>query len=583
MDYKRLALFSALILISLNLYQAWMKDYPAVEQRITNVKVDNSSSQTNSIEQSNTSGSYVPNIQTNEISATKESNSSASNSNSNLALNKKSSSHDLITVTTDTLNIKIDSENGNIVGANLLKYAQSSKEKDQSFKLLTDDLRKYVANSSLFIKTDKGVQNLDIKYSNKQTSYRLEAGQDDLNILLKGQTAAGLNVEKTITLKRASYLINVSYQITNNSGAPWTGQMNTQLLQQNPKIDKSSMFHVGTYTGAAVSDPDEKLYQKVSFDNIADKNFNKKIKSGWIAMQEHYFLSAWIPTAGSTNHFYSRFVDEQYIIGMVSQPFKVAPGSSLTIASKLYTGPEITSNLEQIAPGLNLTIDYGILSVISTLIFTVMSYIYSVVGNWGWSIVLVTMFIKLLFFQLSAKSYKSMASMRRLQPKIMDLRERYSDDKPKLSQATMELYRSEKVNPLGGCLPIVIQIPVFIALYWVLLESVELRQAPWIFWIHDLSEPDPFYILPVIMGLTMFIQQKLGPASPDPTQAKMMMMLPVLFTFLFSSFPAGLVLYWTVNNSLSIMQQWYITRKYSGEAPKKKTNGMSDKKLVTSK
>ena len=382
MDYKRLVLFSALLLISLNLYQTWMKEYPPVEKSAAKVHAQTSATLANNVDQqANTGGSYVPNIQTSEVALDKESNTSVSSSN--LALEQKNSSHELITVITDTLNLKIDSENGNIVGANLLKYAQSSKEKDQPFQLLTDNLRKYVANSSLFIKTSKGVQNLDIKYSSQQKSYKLESGFDDVKVVLSGKTSAGLNVDKIITLKRDSYLINVSYQITNNSNEAWTGQMNTQLLQQNPKIDKSSMFHVGTYSGAAVSDPDDKLYQKVSFDNIAETNFNKKIKSGWIAMQEHYFLSAWIPTDGSTNHFYSRFVDEQYIIGMVSQPFNVAPGSSLSIGSKLYTGPEITSNLEKIAPGLNLTIDYGILSVISTLIFTVMSYIYGVVGKLG--------------------------------------------------------------------------------------------------------------------------------------------------------------------------------------------------------
>lgn len=576
MDYKRLVLFSALLLISLNLYQAWMKDYPVAQQLPIATHVDN-----NSTEQSTTGGSYLPNIKSSEV--VNRSPTSSMDVDNHAKAAKISSDHDLVTVITDTLSLKIDSENGNIVSAQLLKYDQSSKEKNIPFQMLDDGLRKYVANSSLFIKTDTGVQNLDVKYSSRQPSYKLEEGQPEVKVVLSGQTKSGLKIDKIITLKRNSYLMNLNYKIENNTGAPWTGQMNTQLLQQNPKIDKSSIFHVGTYTGASVSDPSDKLYQKISFDNIAEKNFNKKITSGWIAMQEHYFLSAWVPKAGSTNHFYSRFVDEQYIIGMVSQPFVVAPGSSITIGSKLYTGPEITGNLEKIAPGLNLTIDYGILSVVSSLIFTVMSYIYGVVGNWGWSIVLVTMLIKLVFFRLSAKSYKSMASMRRLQPKIMDLRERYSDDKPKLSQATMELYRKEKVNPLGGCLPIVIQIPVFIALYWVLLESVELRQAPWIFWIHDLSEPDPFYILPVIMGLSMFIQQRLGPAS-DPTQAKMMMMLPVLFTFLFSSFPAGLVLYWTVNNTLSILQQWYITRKYSGETPKKKIEVIpADKKLATSK
>ncbi len=572
MDYKRLVLFSALLLISLNLYQAWVKDYPdvpvAVERTIT-------PHQDQAI-QSKDNGSYLPNV-----AVTAQSSPVASES-----VIKKSEpvvARELITIKTDVLALGLDAQNGNIVSAELLNYAQSPQEKDKAFQLLTDDLRKYVANSSLFIKTKEGIETLDLVYSSEARAYELSPGQSKLSIVLNAKTKEGLLVQKTITLSRGRYVMNFSYKIINNTGASWTGQINSQLLQQNPKKDKSSMFHVGTYTGAAVSDPKDKLYKKISFDDIAAKNYDKTIESGWVAMQEHYFLSAWVPLAGTMNHFYSRYIDEQYIIGFVSEPFVIAPGQSKELTNQLYTGPEVTSRLEKVAPGLNLTIDYGILSVISIFIFTVMSYIYAIVGNWGWSIILVTMLIKLVFFQLSAKSYRSMASMRRLQPKIMELRDKFADDKAKLSQATMELYRKEKVNPLGGCLPILIQMPVFIALYWMLMESVELRQAPWMFWIQDLSSPDPLYILPVLMGLTMFIQQKLGPASPDPAQAKMMMMLPVLFTFLFSSFPAGLVLYWTVNNSLSILQQWYITRKYGGEPVKKKSSDADNKKLAPSK
>lgn len=567
MDYKRLFLFSALIYVGLNLYQAWVKEYPTEQQVVQQY-------QQNSQQPTTADGSYLPNIQSSSVESQKVSATPISNH----------SQQKLIDVKTDVLDLKIEASNGDIIGANLLKYSQSSKEKDKPFELLTDDLRKYVANSSLFVKTEHGVKNLDIAYSINKTAYQLTPGQNELQVILQGQTETGLKVEKIFTLKRGSYLVELEYRVDNQTGQSWTGQMNTQLLQKSPKEDKSSMFHVGSYTGAAMSDPTDKLYKKVSFADISTSQLDKTVKNGWVAMQEHYFLSAWVPTQGTTNHFYSRFIDEQYIIGMVSQPLTIAEGQTKAIASKLYVGPEVTSVLEKIAPGLNLTVDYGMLSIISIFIFTVMSYIYKVVGNWGWSIVLVTMLIKLAFFKLSAKSYKSMAGMRKLQPQITALRERYANDKARLSQETMELYRKEQVNPLGGCLPILVQIPVFIALYWVLLESVELRQAPWILWIHDLSEPDPFYILPVIMGISMFVQQKLGPASPDPMQAKMMMMLPVLFTFLFSSFPAGLVLYWTVNNTLSILQQWYITRKYSDDKPtNNKGAGFSNKKLAMSK
>lgn len=547
-----------------------MKDYPVIENKSEVVStVDNQvlASKLNS------NVNYLPNV----TSANAEKNNEIMHKQPELIQN----SDNIISIKTDVLELNLDSSNGNIVGASLLNYAQSTNEKETAFRLLTDGLRKYVANNSLFIKTEGGVKELALSFSSDSSAYVLAPSQTKLKVVLKASTPEGLLVEKTITLSRDSYLIEFNTQITNNTSRDWAGQMNSQLLQKNPKQDKSSMFHVGTYTGAAISNPEDKLYKKVSFEDIAAANIDKTVKSGWVAMQEHYFLSAWVPLSGTTNHFYSRFVDEQYIIGFVSEPFVIAPGMTKSLINHLYTGPEVTSRLEKVAPGLNLTIDYGMLSVISIFIFSVMSYIYAFVGNWGWSIVLVTLLIKLVFYQLSAKSYRSMASMRRLQPKITELRDRYADDKTKLSQVTMELYRKEKVNPLGGCLPILVQMPVFIALYWMLMESVELRQAPWMLWIQDLSSPDPLYVLPVFMGLTMFIQQKLGPASPDPTQAKMMMMLPVLFTFLFSSFPAGLVLYWTVNNSLSIIQQWYITRKYGEEIKAKKKT--SSKKLVTAK
>ena len=278
-------------------------------------------------------------------------------------------------------------------------------------------------------------------------------------------------------------------------------------------------------------------------------------------MLEHYFLGAWIPVSSQAYQFYSKATPAQrYTIGMLGPVLQAAPGSTITTGSKLYAGPELTDVLKNIAPGLDLTVDYGVLWFISMAIFSVMKEIYHFIGNWGWSIVLVTLMIKLLFYKLSATSYRSMAAMRKIQPRIQALRERYGDDRPKLTQATMELYKNEKINPLGGCLPMLVQIPVFLALYWVLIESVQLRQAPFILWIHDLSVKDPYYVLPLLMGITIFIQQKMSPPPPDPLQAKVMMVLPVFFTVLFLGFPAGLVLYWVVNNTLSIAQQWYIMR-----------------------
>ena len=351
--------------------------------------------------------------------------------------------------------------------------------------------------------------------------------------------------------------------------------MNTQLLRTQPVSDKNNLLPgSNSYTGASYSNPGQHRYKKVTFKDMSKGNLDAKATGGWIAMQQHYFLTAWVPNQDVSGRFYTRSFNGNYVIGSLSPTIELSPGQSDSVNARLYLGPEKTSLLKGIAPGLDLTVDYGWLWFISSVLFSVMKAIYSVVGNWGWSIVLVTFLIKLAFFRLSATSYKSMANMRKLQPKMQALRERYGDDKAKLSQATMELYKKEKLNPLGGCLPILVQIPVFIALYWVLIESVELRQAPFIFWIKDLATADPYHVLPLIMGVTMLIQQKLNPAPPDPMQAKVMMFLPVVFTALFWNFPSGLVLYWVVQNVLSILQQWFITRRYDD----KFTNG---KKLAS--
>lgn len=559
MEYKRTFLLAALFAVGYSLWMAWQKDYPPVQPNpLQTVSRAADSLVPNTTSSANKSGAYIPNLP-NQASGEVQKPQPSVVSNTSTPTNAPS-----ISVKTDVLSVAIDLSHGDIVQANLLKYNQSANDK-QPFQLLKRGDEKYIANNSLFIKGPNGGENLNFHYKSDQTTYQLPLGEDILTVRLKGELDNGVVAHKIFTFKRGNYLVDIHYEIENRTPVSWTAFMNSQLLRKAPPDTSSSMFQVGSYTGTSYSDPKEKLYQKLSFKNMTKDNLSRQVKDGWVAMQEHYFLSAFVPTSGTSNHFYSRAMDNEYLIGMVSTPVVVSPDGKNTIGTQLYIGPEITSVLNGIAPGLDLTIDYGWLWFISKYLFMVMSFIHGIVGNWGWSIVLTTLLIKLCFYQLSAKSYRSMASMRKLQPQIASLKERYGEDKAKLSQATMELYRKEKVNPFGGCLPIVVQIPVFIALYWVLLESVQLRQAPFIFWIHDLSEADPYYILPVIMGLTMFAQQKLAPASPDPTQAKMMMMLPVVFTFLFAHFPSGLVLYWIVNNTLSILQQWYITRKYSGE------------------
>ena len=315
------------------------------------------------------------------------------------------------------------------------------------------------------------------------------------------------------------------------------------------------------YTGGAISSP-EKRYEKITFDAMTEQPLSRDVQGGWVAMIQHYFVSAWVPGQQESNHLYTKALpDERFIIGLVEPTVQVPPGATGTLDAELYMGPKDQTRLEQIATGLDLTVDYGWLWFIAQPLFWLLKWFHHLVGNWGVAIILVTLLIKLAFYKLSATSYRSMANMRRMAPKMQDLKQRYAGDREKLNHAMMELYKKEKINPLGGCLPIVVQIPVFIALYWMLLESVELRQAPFFLWIHDLSVMDPYYVLPLLMGVSMFIQQRLNPAPPDPIQAKVMMALPFVFTVFFAFFPAGLVLYWFVNNLISIAQQWFITRR----------------------
>ncbi len=550
MDTRRVFLYAALALIVYSLWTNWQKDYPALPH------LSESNPEVAISAQNSRLLPIMPAISTKDIASVEQ----ASVKEESGAIH----STNLIEVKTDVLNVNIDLTHGDVIVSRLLDYPVSVDEKNKPIELLTNRPdERYVANSSLFTASQNAVSNVDFNFTSTQSSYELTSNEQTLTVVLTGKSADGLEVKKQFIFTKGSYLIQVNYLINNQSVKPWQGYMNVQLLRSSPQEDQSSMFHVGSYTGASFSNPGQYRYKKITFNEMRKVNLNAEVQGGWIAMQQHYFLSAWIPKSESRNKFYTRTAGSDYTIGAVSQPIVIAPEEQRTIGAQLYVGPEITSVLHQISPGLDLTVDYGWLWFLSSLLFSLMKIIHSTIGNWGWSIVLVTILIKLVFYRLSATSYKSMANMRKLQPRLQALRERYGDDKAKMSQATMDLYRQEKVNPLGGCLPILIQIPVFIALYWVLLESVELRQAPFVFWIKDLAVADPYHVLPIIMGATMLVQQQLNPAPPDPMQAKIMMFLPLLFTALFWNFPAGLVLYWIVNNTLSILQQWYITRKYS--------------------
>jgi YidC/Oxa1 family membrane protein insertase len=476
-----------------------------------------------------------------------------------------------ITVETDLAKYKIDLNGGDLIRAELKQYPESEKQPNKGFLLFDQtDARNYVAQSYLISDASPSPDAYSgnrAQFQASSESFILVDGQKELAVALTWQANPNLKFIKTYRFHEGQYLIDVEYLIENTSPDLWQGKVFYQLKRQfNEK--KSGFMGVQMYQGGAYYTA-EKPFTKYSFDKMKKQPLNEEVQGGWVAMLEHYFLSTWIPDPANPQHFYSKVENNNvYKIGTYRE-VKVPQHSVEEIKSRIYVGPEDTDVLKEISPGLNLTIDYGILWPISQLLFWLLKNIHEFVGNWGAAIILVTVVIKLVFYKLSAASYRSMGHMRRVQPQIQALKERCGEDKQQFSQSMMALYKKEKINPLGGCLPILLQIPVFIALYYVLLESVELRQSPFIFWITDLATKDPYYILPLLMGATMFLQQRLSPAPPDPMQAKMMMFMPVVFTFLFMSFPSGLVLYWTVNNMLSILQQWYITRGLEKEGLKR--------------
>jgi YidC/Oxa1 family membrane protein insertase len=378
--------------------------------------------------------------------------------------------------------------------------------------------------------------------------------------------AGGVKLIKTFTFKRGDYNIDIRHDIANVSGTPVAPSLYLQLVRDGNKPGGESKFY-STFTGPAVYTDTEK-FQKLDFDKIESgkDEHATKADNGWVALIQHYFVSAFVPQDKAPREIFTKKVATNlYAIGSILPLGSIAPGATVSMDAHLYSGPQETQALEKIAPGLDLVKDYGWLTIIAKPIFWLMTQIHKVLGNWGWTIIMLTVLIKLAFFPLSAASYRSMAKMKLVTPKMQSIRERFKSEPQKMNQAMMELYKTEKINPLGGCLPIVVQIPVFISLYWVLLASVEMRNAPWLGWIHDLSAPDPFYILPVVMAVSMFIQTKLNPKPPDPMQAKIMMFMPIAFSVMFFFFPAGLVLYWVVNNILSIAQQWTITKKMDGD------------------
>ncbi len=466
-----------------------------------------------------------------------------------------------IVVTTDLLRVELDTQGGDLRRADLLRHAVAGDQPDTPFRLLDDTGELHILQNGL-IGSGEHYPNHNVVYRAEAGEYTLSPGRDSIQVPLHWTAPDGVRYTKTFTFHRDSYVVDVTFSVVNASAQAWQGYQYAQLVRARPTDEGGLGFMnvAPSFSGAAIFTPEDR-FQKISFDDMVDEPLQRDTRGGWAAMLQHYFVNAWLPGSEQAIQLFTRASpDGIYKVGYKTlEPVDVGPGATGTLGARLFTGPKEQVRLREVADGMVLSVDYGWLTPISAPLFWVLQKINRVVGNWGWAIVLLTLLIKLVFYPLSAAGYKSMAKMRKLQPRLQTLKERFGDDRQQMNQAMMELYKTEKINPLGGCLPILVQIPVFIALYWVLLESVELRQAPFTLWIQDLSAADPYFVLPILMGISMFAQQMLNPAPLDPIQKKVMMALPVVFTVFFLFFPAGLVLYWLANNVLSIAQQWRIT------------------------
>lgn len=553
MDSQRPILYLTLIFLGFMLWSAWQTQHAPKP-----VPAPNGVTSTTTQTAPTTAAGEVPNAAVNTANNTVTNNSQAQ----------------VITVKTDVLELKISTQGGDIIEADLPTYPISLEEPNKPIRILDLNGRNYVAQSGLLHTAIAGQDTANLApnhqalYSAAQTTYTLANGQNDLVVPLTWTGANGVQVTKRYVFKRGDFNVQVQHEVQNNSTQLWSGSEYRQL-KHGPQQAAGSMFGgIQAYNGGAYYFEDK--YKKINFADMESAPLNLTTTGGWVSVLQHYFVSAWVPTQTEPTNYYSKGVtqlgNKSYVLGATGAVKQIAPGAKDTFNSVFYVGPKDQDKLEKLAKGLDLTVDYGIFAFVSKPIFWLMKMIHNIVGNWGWTIILLTLLIKLLFFYPSAASYKSMAKMKAVAPRLKELNERFANDPQGKQKAMMEIYRKEKINPLGGCLPILIQIPVFMGLYWVLVESVELRQAPWILWYKDLSVMDPFFILPLIMGVSMFVQQKLNPPPTDPMQQKIFQFMPIIFTVMFLFFPAGLVLYWVVNNVLSIAQQWFINNKIIGHA-----------------
>lgn len=555
MDIRRTIIFIGLAIVSYMLVLEWNADYgqqtqakTTVEQRQDVVSTDFETPRTADQDDDFS----VPNSASETLNESSEDTSDSS-----------SQSAKRIRVVTDVLDITINTQGGNLEQAYMLDYDETLNSEAPLALLQSDSSLYYTIASGLFGKDgfDSSKNGGKPIYTVVSNEFSLEEGEDTLTIDLEFVSESGIKIIKRYTLTRGDYLINVEYLIDNQSSESFQANFSGKIVRDRTS-DPSQQTSMGmqSYLGMVLSS-EEEPYEKIDFDDMLETPVNQKVQGAWIAFIQHYFLSAWLPDDSVAQTYQTRVKNGLYLMGYISPATVVEPGEQGQVGGRLYLGPKIIERLEQVAPRLDLTVDYGWLFFIAYPLFLLLDFLHGLVLNWGVAIILVTVVVKALFFKLSAASYRSMANMRRVAPKLQSLKEQFGEDRQKMSQAMMDLYRKEKINPLGGCLPILVQMPVFIALYWVLLESVQLRHAPFFFWIDDLSVKDPFFVLPILMGISMFIQMQLNPTPPDPMQARIMKIMPVMMTVFFLWFPSGLVLYWLVNNILSIAQQWYITRQ----------------------
>jgi YidC/Oxa1 family membrane protein insertase len=577
MEIQRALVITGIAIVSYLMIQAWQQDYANPTQPAPVEEVAQSA-------QGNGDGLDLPSPQADDVdngipSAQSERVEAPSSESTETTTRQQR-----IRVNTDVLRVEIDPQGGDIVRLALPEFPHHVDTPDQPFVLLEQDAsRTYVAQSGLIGKNGTDSSAGRPLWSAAQQSYQLDEGTQELNVDLTLRQDNGAELVKRFTFERGSYLVRVSHIVRNQGNSEWSGALYGQIKRdgsEDPGLSNSGFIPMPTYLGGAYWDS-ETPYNKLDFEEMAENPLDLTVQGGWLAMAQHYFVTAWVPDAQQKNHYSSVHLEKrgQYLLRFVSPTLKVAPGEEKVLYAEFYAGPKQQDKLEAISPGLNMTVDYGWLWFISQPIFALLVFLQSGevsvfgmdidigmgVGNWGVAIILLTLTIKAIFFKLSATSYRSMAKMRKVAPEMQRIKEQNKNDKQKAQMETMKLFQREKINPLGGCLPMLVQMPVFIALYYVLLESVELRQAPFFLWINDLSVMDPYFVLPILMGASMFLQTRLNPTPADPMQAQVMKWMPVVFSVFMLWFPAGLVLYWLTNNILSIAQQWVITRKIENE------------------